>query len=502
MLRKFVTTLFFIIAETVLVYAQQLYVQPVDDSGFRNDCNDISRPCTLRRALYVATDGDELVLKEGNYTSVSGWIADVNNSVTLTGGWDGIDRMPLNINPERYPSIIDGMNLTAGLRIEPQKDVTIRGLTFARCRSDENGSALYDFNAAALHLVNDVFIDNMVDSNDTYRNGGAVFITGGTLDINESNFTRNGVYAEKNSHGGAVYAFDTNGTIANTSFIQNSGWQGSAVGWNAPYGTTMSGTILNCVFRDNGKKIGRAVSGYGTVESGYINMMISGSLFEDNSVFNEGAACYLIASYKQKIVLKNNRFKKNGDAKSLNILKMQLVGQMEVYNNVFIDNSVRKSSDDSIVLLRGIDNSNRGTAMLDYNTFSENNTTYSVKLNNTSYVQMRNNIFSGTTSAVYVDSEAHIPIYYNNLDWNVTTRFSGSGSVDDEKNNLTGDPRFARDGWHLQAGSAAINSAECVMLTDEDIDRDKRPFGKSCDIGADEFIGSGVMPGIIMYMLN
>ncbi len=505
MLRKFPATLFFIVAETAFVFAQQLYVRPVDDSLIRNDCDDISRPCTLRRALYVAADGDELVLQEGNYTAVSGWIADVNDSVTLTGGWDGVDRTPLNIDPENHPSIIDGNNSTAGLRIEPQKDVTIRGVTFARCRSDENGSALYDFNATALHLLNDIFTDNRVDSSDARRYGGAVFISGGTLDINESNFTGNAVRAASNAYGGAIYALETNGMIGHSSFTGNSAWNGNAVSWESWDTAAESVTILESTFRNNGKNVGGTLGGYGTVQGVDINVTVAESLFEDNFVYNKGAGMYFRGQPQLKAVVKNSFFRanRNDSSQSYNdILEIGSYGEVAVFNNVFTGNTVGTDTNASIVVLNDVDRWNDGTAVFDYNTVSANDAANSVRINGVAYVWMQNNILSDSVAAVYVDSRAHVSAYYNNLDRNVTTRFSGSGSIDDEKNSVTGDPRFADDGWHLRAGSAAIDMGECIRLTGEDAEGDRRPFGKGCDIGADEFTGPVPMPGLIMYLLN
>jgi hypothetical protein len=55
------------------------------------------------------------------------------------------------------------------------------------------------------------------------------------------------------------------------------------------------------------------------------------------------------------------------------------------------------------------------------------------------------------------------------------------------RNQHTGDPAFAADGYHLTAGSAAIDKGlDAGMGTD--IDGDARPDGCFPDLGADEFI--------------
>ncbi len=52
-------------------------------------------------------------------------------------------------------------------------------------------------------------------------------------------------------------------------------------------------------------------------------------------------------------------------------------------------------------------------------------------------------------------------------------------------NAHTGDPIFARDGYHLTGGSATIHDSvdEDVAM---DVDGQARPYGVASDLGADE----------------
>ncbi len=56
-----------------------------------------------------------------------------------------------------------------------------------------------------------------------------------------------------------------------------------------------------------------------------------------------------------------------------------------------------------------------------------------------------------------------------------------------EAHSLTADPLLATDG-HLLANSPAIDAGTCVGAPAADFDRNTRPQGASCDIGADEFV--------------
>ena len=53
------------------------------------------------------------------------------------------------------------------------------------------------------------------------------------------------------------------------------------------------------------------------------------------------------------------------------------------------------------------------------------------------------------------------------------------------QNQVTGDPRFAADGYHLRIGSPAIDAGVPAMVI-RDVDGDPRPYGYGYDIGADE----------------
>jgi len=65
------------------------------------------------------------------------------------------------------------------------------------------------------------------------------------------------------------------------------------------------------------------------------------------------------------------------------------------------------------------------------------------------------------------------------------TNTSGTGFIT-VTNEITGDPAFASDSYHLTANSAAIDKGVDAGVT-TDIDGDPRPTGHGYDLGADEF---------------
>jgi basic membrane protein A len=72
-----------------------------------------------------------------------------------------------------------------------------------------------------------------------------------------------------------------------------------------------------------------------------------------------------------------------------------------------------------------------------------------------------------------------------------TTNLGGAGVIT-VSNAITGDPIFAADGYHLLAGSAAIDRGVNTEVA-TDIDGRHRPQGAAPDLGADEFPGIGLV---------
>ena len=64
------------------------------------------------------------------------------------------------------------------------------------------------------------------------------------------------------------------------------------------------------------------------------------------------------------------------------------------------------------------------------------------------------------------------------------------------ENQYTGNPLFATDGYHLMAGSAALDKGRDVGI-DKDIDGEPRPAGAGYDLGADELWYTLYLPIIV-----
>ncbi|MDQ7029817.1 MAG: right-handed parallel beta-helix repeat-containing protein [Ardenticatenia bacterium] len=56
----------------------------------------------------------------------------LTRSITLAGGWDGAATGPLNIDPERYPTVLDGERRRRVVYVDEEVAVTLDGLVIAR----------------------------------------------------------------------------------------------------------------------------------------------------------------------------------------------------------------------------------------------------------------------------------------------------------------------------------------------------------------------------------
>ena len=86
--------------------ADELFVK-TDGSGAA--CTQ-GEPCSLQTALAQAIEGDSVYVATGTYTGTGENVITITNGILLYGGWDGSPAGPVTLNPETYPTTLDGEN--------------------------------------------------------------------------------------------------------------------------------------------------------------------------------------------------------------------------------------------------------------------------------------------------------------------------------------------------------------------------------------------------------
>jgi len=103
----------------------------------------------------------------------------------------------------------------------------------------------------------------------------------------------------------------------------------------------------------------------------------------------------------------------------------------------------------------------------------------------TTSVELINTVFVSHTIGISITAGHTVTV--DSVLWHdVPTKLSAeSGSSTTIKNEFTGDPAFAVDGYHITAGSEAIDNGMDAGIS-VDMDGEPRPAGAGYDLGADE----------------
>jgi hypothetical protein len=98
-------------------------------------------------------------------------------------------------------------------------------------------------------------------------------------------------------------------------------------------------------------------------------------------------------------------------------------------------------------------------------------------------IALTNTIIASQTVGITATSDSNAAL--NGVLWFDNGANTGGPGTIAVTHEITGDPAFAPDGYHLTAGSAAIDQGVDAGVT-TDIDGEHRPQGPAPDLGADE----------------
>lgn len=250
---------------------------------------------SLRTALAEAQSGDTI-----RFASTL-----ANKTITLTSGHLNVTK-DLTLDASGVNNLtISGNNKSRVMLVEKYLDLTIKNLTIANGRTNEEGGGIQVRMYSTLNVENSRFVNNKGGV------GGAIRIGyGGRGTILNSSFdNNNGVSANQLASGGAIATYGSGELIVKGSrFTNNQGVNGGAIYNllgpmivedsvflnNSSAGGFGGGAILT----DGGNSVGPGTTVGGTI-------IVRGSWFEGNRTKGEGGAMMLYG-YKDKILLENS----------------------------------------------------------------------------------------------------------------------------------------------------------------------------------------------------
>lgn len=483
-----------------------------------NNCTNSGIPCrTVQHAVDVATPGNYILVARGVYTDLHtrpippGYYAPssvnavtqvlyLSKTVTIRGGYTTAFENPPD--PEANPTTLSVPpgRLARVVFIAGDIDPILRGLRFTGgdatglgggWGTHDAGGGAYIISATATLETNRVYSNTAQDGGGLYLWHSAATLRNNTVTANTASGMGGGI---------AMWASDAtleaNAAISNTAALQGGGLylnfsNATLAGNTVMSNTAVHGGGLSLAWQSAARIItntivGNTASNYGGgALLNYCNAMIHGNTIASN-VAAAGGGLYL--SNDSRAMLVGNRIISNtandGGGVYLHTSKPAFT------NTVIADNWAKYDGGGLYITFRS-------SPHLLHTTIARNKSRdgSGVYVTNdlTAYssVAMTNTILVSHTIGITVATGNTATLvstlwYSNSHDWR------GAGAIFTDALNYWGNPRFAADGYHLLAGSAAIDQGINAGVLD-DIDGEARPDCVRRDIGADERLGGACL---------
>ncbi len=442
-----------------------------------------ANPCGLQAALTQASDGDTLYLARGVYTGTGAAVITITKSITLYGGWDGAASGPVVRDPVAYPTTLDGEGRRRVVGITGDITPTLDGFIVARgngtgltadCAGSSNnpdgcGGGIFVYGAHPV-IVNNVITNNVAavgisDFRTSY--GGGIYLRDASRAVIRGNVVISNVASTSDDGtGGGICLYGTgSGLVVEANQVinnvagRNTGWGGGIAG--GPNGALIQGN------RVEGNRTNAAGTGYGAG----LYQWFGFATYRDNLLRGN------IGKHAVYLGHSNSRFEGN------HILDNPTdTGLMLSYSSgpgaVLVNNVIARSGNKTVEAYGSIGWPLSATLL--HNTLVGAGSGTGIYVNGYVTLALTNTIVASHTWGITVTFPASATVSADHtLFWaNSSTAITGT-------NPVFGNPRLFPDGYHLGAGSAAMDAgADAGVATD--IDGDRRPIGAGYDIGADE----------------
>lgn len=407
----------------------------------------------------------------------------ISKSITIVGGYPAGFGQPAD--PVQHVTILDAGGSGRVFYINGADDVYLTGLTITNGDATAlsgRGGGLYA-NDSQLTLQQVIVISNTADF------GGGLYLRNGEAVIQSSQLLSNTA-----DYGGGLYSQSTGLTITQNEFSANK----AAIGGGALRLYTNNATVsendivANTAGLHGGglyvlrgqlfltentiaqNEIDNSAQGWGggLHLTGSSNGLVQNNLFENNrAIYGGGLRLFESVVQVDANVVRGNTADFGGG------LAIQGESEAELQNNAIIDNAAAERGAGVYV--------QESTTAFAYTTLARNAGSGEalVVAGSDSVVTMQNSIFADHVVGVHkLNNNSNVLLESTLWDNNDTQTIGSVANIV----AISGNAAFAADGYHLLAGSAAIDAGIDIGIT-HDIDGYVRPYYNSYDLGADEW---------------
>lgn len=316
--------------------------------------------------------------------------------------------------------------------------------------------------------------------------GGGVYGKHATITIRDCRVSGN--TAGESAFAGGVYLEESDATLADSTISENdASWGGGLHAINS------HATLDGNTFTSNSAWYG------GGLDMRHSTATLRGNSFTTNTASYDGGGLYL--PYGNAITLASNMVAANTAGRNCGGLRLGggdlAPGDYLLINNVIADNEADGTGSGLHFWGSALSRSRLLHNTIARNTGGDGSGIY---VTGAGSVWLTNTIVASHTVGISVTSGNTVTLggilWYNNTAGNT----SGDGTID-VSNEITAEPAFTGDGYHITPASAALDTGVDAGVS-SDIDGHHRPYGSGPDMGADEVLATSIPPdaeSILIY---